>query len=699
MNFSARIPLVRLLLPFVAGIVFAYSFRIRMEISILLIVIFSGVALLFLHRKLLKRSLLWIGFDGIIISLSLFFVGAALTSLELQPPLSSPLNGSEKVLAMHVRLLNDPVVKEKSVKLFVDVREWKDSVAWKTGEEKMVVYLQREEAAEKLQYGDELLIHASPTLVKGPKNPEEFDYRAFLERLGVRGQVYAKSGEWKLESRNGGNAFKSCALELRRYFLGKLQSYGMSGAAFGVSAALLLGASDHLDPGTIQAYSASGTLHVLSVSGMHVALVYVVLLRLLAPLDKRKGGKWISIAVQLVFLWFYATLTGLCPSVLRSVTMLSVVIAGRAFNKNAHILNSLAASALILLFADPLMLFDIGFQLSYLAVAGIVMLQPKLEELWQPEFWLTKQIWTLISVTIVAQVFTFPLGLYYFKQFPTYFLLSNLVVIPLSTITMYAGLALLIVSPFAIIAKPIALLFGFLVEVLNASVSGIEHLPHSVMHSAKWEKSEMIFLYVFVICVLVYLSRKNKRWLQGALVSFLFLLLVVAYGNENFIEKRELIIFNVNHSSALAVVNGNNHILFADTSLLQRKGDIDFHIEPFLKANGWEDETIHSLEDSIFLSTDFVHSGKGRMKAMGKQIVIVDPTFSPTNEKETCDILLLHGNPKTKLDTLISHLNPSLVVADGSDGKWRIKKWKTICEQRKINFYDVQEQGALIINN
>jgi competence protein ComEC len=423
----------------------------------------------------------------------------------------------------------------------------------------------------------------------------------------------------------------------------------------------------------------------------------VVLLKLLAPLEKRKGGKWISVFIQLIFLWFYATLTGLCPSVLRSVTMLSVVVAGRAFNKNAHILNSLAASALILLFTNPLMLFDIGFQLSYLAVAGIVILQPQLEKIWEPKFWATQQLWTLISVTLVAQVFTFPLGLYYFKQFPTYFLLSNLVVIPLSTLTMYAGLMLLVVSPFAIIAKPIAVLFGFLVELLNASVTEIEHLPCSVIHSTKWEKSEMLFLYIFIISILVFLLRKNKMWLQTGLASFLLLLACITYGKTESLQKRELIFFNVNHSTAIAVVNGNDHVLFADTSLLKHTGDIDFHIDPFLRANGMTDEKISPLEDSVFDASDFVHGGKNRMTALGKKIIIAGRNFSANQTNEPCDILLMHGNSNAKLDTLISRMNPSLVVVDGSDGKWKIKKWAAICAKRKVKFYDVNNSGALII--
>jgi competence protein ComEC len=697
-NFSARIPLVRLLIPFVIGIIACYSFRIFLSREIFLALIFTCILFLIAYRRLLKRSLSWRGFDGIIIFLALFFSGFGICSLNLKN--SAKDLSAQKETALLVTLMNDPVIKERSVKLFVEVHAQKDA-RWNAANKKMLVYLQRDPSAEKLKYGDELLLHSTPAEVEGPKNPEEFDYKSWLERKGVYEQAYGKSGEWKLISGGHGNFFKSQALELRRYFLGKLQGYGFSAPAYGVAAALLLGASDQLDPGTIQSYSASGTLHVLSVSGMHVALVYIVLLKLLAPLERSTRLKWLSILLQLVFLWFYATLTGLCPSVLRSVTMLSVVIAGRAFNRNAHILNSLAASALILLLLDPLLLFDIGFQLSYLAVGGIVLLQPKLESLWEPDTntfkgKILKQGWTLISVTLVAQVFTFPLGLYYFGQFPVYFILSNLVVIPLSTIVMYAGLFLLIVSPFVVIAKPVAALFGFLVELLNACVAKIEHLPGAVFHSAKWDKAEMLLMYLAIIFLLVFLIRKQKTFLRFGMTAFLLMLVLVACDSHKNLNQRKIVFFSVNKASVVAVVNGNELVLLTDTTLLKRKGDIDFHIEPFLKSKGIEEGDFISLHDSLCLKNDFLRYGKKRLNAFGEQIVMIDRHFN-SKLNATDKIILMRNNTFVDLEKLIGQSKPGLVIADGSSGRKMIAKWKAVCEKMRVKFYDVTEEGALVM--
>lgn len=697
--FFARIPLVRLLLPLTLGIAFAYVSGIYIGLPVFLFGIFPAILLLAYQRKLLRRSLNWSGFDGVTIATIFFFSGAALTSQEISSSRAIVFPKEEKTAAFLVRLLNDPVEKERSVKCCVEVLAWKDSVAqWQSCGGKLMLYLAREDAASQLQYGDELLLHAASKAIPPPQNPGEFDYRSWLARQNVYRQSYVRSGEWRMTSRGNGNWFKASALQLRRYFLGKLQQYGINGPEGGVAAALLLGASDHLDPGLLQAYSASGTLHVLSVSGMHVALVYLVLLKLLSPLEKRKYGKWISIGIQFFFLWFYAALTGLCPSVLRSVTMLSVVIAGRAFGRQAHILNSLAASALILLLIDPLLLLDVGFQLSYLAVAGIVLLQPRLEKHWEPRFWITQQIWSLVTVTIVAQVFTFPLGLYYFRQFPSYFLLSNLVVIPLSTITMYAGLAFLFLSPIAFLAKWAAVILVFCIQLLDLSVTWIERLPQSVLRSAEWQLLELLFLYAVVITMLFFLVRKRVRWLNVALGGVLLLLFSFTSGKRQRLDGSQLVFFRVDHATAIGVAEGDRYLLLADTALTKKQGGIDFHIRPFFEDNGCYEEQVVPLPDSVaFRNTLADYSGEW-LQACGKKIFIAGKTTQKENACSACDILLLRENTRLPLDTLLSRLQPSLVIADGSDGKKRTQQWKTICEKRSVRFYDVKENGALIVH-
>jgi competence protein ComEC len=310
--------------------------------------------------------------------------------------------------------------------------------------------------------------------------------------------------------------------------------------------------------------------------------------------------------------------------------------------------------------------------------------------------WITRQLWSLVTVTIVAQVFTFPLGLYYFRQFPTYFLLSNLVVIPLSTITMYAGLILLIVSPIAFLAKYIAVVFSFLVSLLNSSVESIEQLPSPVMRSAAWSGTELALLYASIVSFLVYLAARKVRLLQVSLGIFFAMLVLMLFNRDSRFDEQQMVFFRLKNSTAIAVLDNGRHILLTDTTLVAKKGDMDFHVDPFFETHGLYNPNLHVLSNDSVINEPFVHAGKNWIHAGGKKIFIADRSIKKAATKTSCDILLLKDNTSCRLDSLISYLHPEMVVADGSDGKKKTEKWKAICERRKVKFYDVKE-GALVL--
>ncbi|HLG04487.1 MAG TPA: ComEC/Rec2 family competence protein [Bacteroidia bacterium] len=685
-----RIPLVRLFIPFAAGIIVSYFSGIILPLYIFITGIILCTLFFSLQRKLLRHSLSWLGFDGIPIAIALFFSGMMITGFRLEGPAPQTMVPRDEPVALRIRLTEDPAIRPRSVKLFVLAESWKKN-EWVASGERLLFYMERG-PAEKLLFGDVLLLRTRIRETEGPGNPGEFDYKSWLERRNIYAQGWGKNGEWKKISENEGNFFKAMALDLRRYFLNVLTEYGITGKEGSVAAALLLGGSAHLDPGLLQAYSASGTLHVLSVSGMHVALIYLVLIRLLAPLEKLKYGKWLSIWIQLLFLWFYATITGLCPSVLRSVTMLTVVIAGNAFGKKAHVLNALAASAFILLLFDPLMLFDIGFQLSYLAVAGIVICQPKLEEWWQPSTWIGRNLWALVSVTLVAQVFTFPLCLYYFRQFPTYFLLSNLIVIPVSTLAIYIGISLLLLAQVVLIAKPLAVLFHSLISFLNFTVTEIEGLPFAVLRTAEWTIMEVLLLFTCIFLLLYFLFQRKPVFLRTALIGVLLLQVLVFTRNNRMKRETELVIFDVPNASAIGLISWGNNFLMADSLLAAKPGDLEFHVHPFFERHG-----IYTRQLDLFgAEMPPPWYRENRIQSGGK-IIFIAGNGHLKLPGHSCDILLLKNNCSFPLDSLTHRLKPSLVVADGSDSYRKTAKWKKICAAAGIAFYDVKEKGALVI--
>ncbi|HTL80337.1 MAG TPA: ComEC family competence protein, partial [Bacteroidia bacterium] len=344
-------PMVRMLIPLVLGIVFAYKVQPAISSFGFLLAIFSCIPVLFFVHRSQKRSMKWIGLDGVIIAITLFLIGNFLVSFHNE---NQKLISGDSPKQFVVHALSDAVVKENSVRFEAEIVSEKFN-SWRNADEHIIVYLKRDPSAEKIIYGDELVLNSALTEIEAPKNPDEFDYREFLAKKNIFRRCYANADQWKMIGEGKGNVFKSSALALRRTCFAQLQHYGIKGDELSVASALLLGNSDQIDPNLIQAYSASGVLHVLSVSGMHVALIYVILLKLLTPLSRNRKTRMLSFIIQLLFIWFYATLTGLCPSVLRSVAMLSIVIMGNILSRQSKIVNSLAASAFLLLLIEPMM--------------------------------------------------------------------------------------------------------------------------------------------------------------------------------------------------------------------------------------------------------------------------------------------------------------------------------------------------------
>ena len=216
-----------------------------------------------------------------------------------------------------------------------------------------------------------------------------------------------------------------------------------------VVSALTLGYRTELAQDTLDYFASTGAMHVLSVSGLHVALIYMILGFLLAFLKRGKIGPIIFSVVMILFLWIYAFISGFSPPVQRATVMFTFVIIGNGIRRPVNIYNSLTASALFLILLNPNVLFDVGFQLSYLAILGIVLIQPVLYNILELTNPILKWTWSLFTVSVAAQLMTFPLGLFYFNQFPNLFWLSNFIVVPVTTFIMWFGIAFFYIQSFS----------------------------------------------------------------------------------------------------------------------------------------------------------------------------------------------------------------------------------------------------------
>ncbi|MCD8287684.1 MAG: ComEC/Rec2 family competence protein, partial [Porphyromonadaceae bacterium] len=272
---------------------------------------------------------------------------------------------------------------------------------------------------------------------------------------------------------------------------------GFEGDELGVLSALTVGYKETLDRELSDAYATAGAAHVLAISGLHTGFLYALFLFLFVPVWHR--WRWLKLplmALILLLLWGFALFTGLSTSVVRAAAMCSLSLLSLLQYHRPFTLNLLAAAAFGMLFFRPLWLFDVGFQLSFFAVAGIVWLQPKLAALWQPRLLPMRWLWSLVTLSIAAEAATLPLTLHYFSRFPTYFLLTNLWVIPMVTLVLYGGVLLWAMTPFPALLHPLAALLKGLIQWQNALLGRIAALPYAAIEGVHWRAMEVLLCYL-----------------------------------------------------------------------------------------------------------------------------------------------------------------------------------------------------------
>ncbi|MBD0260530.1 MAG: ComEC family competence protein, partial [Cytophagales bacterium] len=346
---------------------------------------------------------------------------------------------------------------------------------WRPATGKVLVYLDK--TSVPLRYGDQLLVRGAPRRVPPPANPGEFDYRAYLAIGQVYHQCFVKAGGYEVLGHGSPNPVFAASLRVRAWADGVFRQHVPNRQEYAIATGLVLGIRDVLDDELRNAYASAGAMHVLAVSGAHVVIVFWIITLLLGRLKRVRYGNLLFAAVSLALLWFYAFVTGLSASVLRAVVMFSFVVVADALGREKSTYNLIAASAFFLLGWNPHLLLDVGFQLSYVAILGIVYLQPKLYGRFEFDNYLLDKVWGMTTTCLAAQLAVSPFSLFYFHQFPLYFLLANLVVIPLSSGILYAGLALLAVSPLPYAGPAVGWVLSKTIWLLNQTAFFTHQLP------------------------------------------------------------------------------------------------------------------------------------------------------------------------------------------------------------------------------
>ncbi|MES2559132.1 MAG: ComEC/Rec2 family competence protein [Bacteroidota bacterium] len=583
-SFWHQIPIVRLLLPFAAGIGLSMFYPLHIMLAGCVFAVFLCVSVYVQLRFQLfgQRWLFGVSTMG-----CMFFGGMALHAW--QSDLLATTHYSKQARAQYAMVMVDeqPVAKLNSFKMKCKVMMVLDSNGNRhVAEGKLLLYVEKTQLFN-LQYGEMVLLpYAGIREIPPPQNPDEFNYKRYLAFNQVFDQVYVKAAELQKLPGNQGALLRKWVYEVQHYFKGVLSRCIASRNETGVAEALLYGYDDDIDAETVQAYSNTGTLHVLAVSGMHVGIIFMIMGLFLKPMDANKRMKLVKNVIILAVLWLYSLLCGLSPSILRATVMFSFIIFSSILNIRSSVYNTLAASAFVLLCVDANMLANVGFQLSYLAVLGIVFFQSYVYNWYTPSNRLMDEIWKITSVSLAAQLTTFPIGLLYFHQFPNCFLFSNLLIIPLTTLILYMVMALLVVSPFSWLSWLLGQAIFYTIGFTNTIVKCVERIPYAYVNGLYINIPQSILLYVMILSGTAYLLLRRIMYLKVCAGSAIFFFSIQAIHQYQNNTQYRLVVYNIRHHTAIHILKGNEARLLGDSSLLENKDKLKFHLQQHTWKSG-----------------------------------------------------------------------------------------------------------------
>lgn len=699
-----KYPFIRLLTPFAIGVISAFSFNmvVAEEKVVILLLIFLTLlllALIIISEKIRNYSYRWIFSFLLFLFLALsgftFVVNADYRLRVNDIPEIEDV--SEYYIA---RLYESPSHREKTLKVTLNVLAYKSGNPLQNIDSKVIAYFEKSEKSTTLKYGDCIILFADPEEVEKPPNPEQFDYKDYLYKKGISHQVYLKSDDWIDLNENRSNPIYRFSYWMRDFLLETMQNLGVHEDEYAVAAAILLGYDDSLPQELRQKYVAAGAMHILCVSGLHVGVIFMVFSYMLFFLDERKNNqRIIKQLILLILIWFYALLAGLAPSILRATIMLSFVIIGNIINRNGVVLNSLAASAFILLCVNPANLFDVGFQLSYAAVIGIVILQRPIMKLFYSKYNIINKIWEVTSVTLAAQIATAPFTIYYFHQFPTYFWLSNLFMSPVSSVVIIGGMLMLLLFFIPYVNVVIAWLVSKMIFVMNYGVCWIESLPYSILKGLYINEIQFVILLFVLLAILLFVQLKNKTILFSIMIMSILFLLVNVNNNLKINMQKEIIIYSINNMTAIDFIFGREHLILSDSLFINDKSAFSYNIENCLVSRGvFHNGNSKLLEDDF--DYNLIKKRKNVVTFDEKLIGLSDGSIFSKVElqyKIPLDYMVVYGRRKQTLSYILNVYRFDYLIIDRSVPSYLASKLMDEADALGINYHNIREDGAFII--
>ncbi|TRO67078.1 ComEC/Rec2 family competence protein [Christiangramia sabulilitoris] len=668
---------IRLSLYLIAGMVLAFYIEVGLQeviISGFILIIFYLISLYRASRQIFSGSLV-----GIMTFLLIFYLGFA--SAFFSQPKNDPKHyinqnlGETDSILISGRITEELKPSAFSNNYIFEAQSLVLPNSRKAVSGKILLNLLQDSLATvKIIPGAELLIPYRPQEIKKAVNPYQFSYRDYMKNLQVESKIALSYSQLVITGHQAD--LRSLSWAFREQLISNLEKLKFEKDELAVFQALILGQRREISDQLYKNYAAAGAIHILAISGLHIGILLLLLNYILKPLERFKYGHVLKPFTVILLLWSFAFLTGLSPSVVRAVSMFSFLAIGLQTKRKTSSLNSLFISLFFLTLINPYYLFQVGFQLSYLAVFSIIILQPYIYKIFSPRISVIDYFWKLTSVSLAAQIGVLPLSIFYFHQFPGLFLATNLVILPFLGTLLVLGIGVIILASFDILPNLIYQLFSGILELLNGFVNLIAEVDTFVISGIRLDILQMGALYLFLFSVILNLKKINFYRISFTLITVL-LFQTATLIQASKIPQYESVVFHQNRHSVLTIKNNDHLDVTSDsiptndliTDYLREREIKNIHYKKFSK--------VMDLSGSIALVIDTAG-------------VYTVPDFDP-------EIVILRNSAKVNLDRVLSLISPAIIIADGSNYKTYIGKWELTARNKKIPFHYTGEKGAYVI--
>jgi competence protein ComEC len=682
-------PFLRLIIPLIAGIVLQWLGDVSYLFGWTLLIV-SAVFVAFLSFNSISFSFKYLLINGICVNTLMLALGMLLSYYQNGSHRFNWIGKMYKPGQTLLLKIEEPLSeKQNSFKTTASVQLLQENSSTQPLTGQVIVYFQKDSSIKALQYGSQILINKNLQPIKNSNNPGSFNYERYTAFQNIYYQLYLKSNEYVLLNKREESWLPRFIFQTRKKIVAILQQYIPGTKERGLAEALLIGYKDDMEMSLVQSYSNTGVVHIVAISGLHLGLIYWLLNLLLSPLKKRKQLPWLQPALLIIGIWSFALLAGGRPSVTRAAVMFTCIVLGESLHKPVSIYNSLASSAFILLCYNPFWLWDVGFQLSYAAVLSIVIFMKPIYNWFYVQNKLLDFVWQIMAVTLAAQLLTLPISIYHFHQFPNYFLITNLLAVPLASLILISEIVLCGFSFLPIAANYLGKLAQGLIWLLNSIVEHMERLPYSIWEGLQFSIPQLLFLYIFIGGMAWWLLKKQTGALWLGLLGLLGFVTLRSLSFYQTNQQQKIIVYNVPQHTAIDFVEGRNYVFTGDSLLKEDDFLRNFHLKP--------SRILHRMKDVATLPS--LHQSYPFFSFREKKILLINEAyqFPALPKKIKADLVIVAKNPPLYINQLLKTVECPLIVFDASNPKWKVEKWLQACSNAGQSCFSVVDKGAFVM--